>query len=278
MIFLCFCSKIKDTKGSEIHMKLFIFLGFINVINEYFESFRNNPLISLIPFIFGIIIGFAVCFLLYLLVIVSSLKKTEKIASSQVFDVDDEIINNLISNAKNKYIEEASTANTNTKIESLKYICSDLLNDIAKTYYPKSKFPLYELSIDEFLRLVSYIQNRVDSLFKGKILKNIYIEFWGFDLKKKIDESAAYKAANKVASKASVVWSALNILNPAYWIKKIAIDRTFNVIINKIATTVIDIVGDEGNKVYSKNVFVTEQTEDELQKEIEGIIKGEYNE
>ena len=264
-------------------MKLFIFLGFINVINEYFESFRNNPLISLIPFIFGIIIGFAVCFLLYLLVIVSSLKKTEKIASSQVFDVDDEIINNLISNAKNKYIEEASSANTNTKIESLKYICSDLLNDIAKTYYPKSKFPLYELSIDEFLRLVSYIQNRVDSLFKGKILKrvkNLRLSqiVYLIDLKKKIDESAAYKAANKVASKASVVWSALNILNPAYWIKKIAIDRTFNVIINKIATTVIDIVGDEGNKVYSKNVFVTEQTEDELQKEIEGIIKGEYNE
>lgn len=252
---------------------------FFNIIKNFFENFRQQPIDVLIPFFLGIVIGFLFSLLLYGLILVMSLKKTEKNASNVVLDVDDEIIASLINSAKKRYIEEINSSNSNKKIEVLKKICGKLLYDIASTYYPKSKYPIYELSIDELLKLTNYISMRVDSLFKGKILKKVknlrlsqIISL--IELKKRYDENTAVKAANKVAPKASFVWKMLNIINPVYWIKRLVINGSFNAILRKIAVTIIDVVGEEASKIYSKSVF-KENDNDLLEIEVQKIMEGE---
>lgn len=259
--------------------KFLLFFSFTDEISKLIENIKTNPFQTLLPFFLGIFFGFIIFFLVYFIVVLSSLKKTEKNASNVVLEVDDEIISNLVLNAKNKYIEESTYTNAARKIECLKECCWDLINDIAKTYYPKSKHPLFELSIDEFLILVNYISNRIDSLFQSKLLRKIKdIKLSSIvsiiDIKKKYDENAAAKKAVKAASGAANVWKFLNYFNPVYLIKKTFLDGTFNIILNKIAVKIIEVVADETAKVYSKNVFKSNPENDELEKEIDEIIKG----
>ena len=51
----------------------------------------------------------------------------------------------------------------------------------------------------------------------------------------------------------------MNIFNPVYWVKKLMISTTLVAVSNKICGIVIDVVGEETNKVYSKNVFNIEK-------------------
>lgn len=263
-------------------------LSVIDSVTNMFNSFMEDPLEKLMPFFIGIIFGFVLCLLIYLLIVISSLKKTKNSALDIVLNIDDEIIKNQIENARNKYIEESLYKNTSQKTICLRDACWDLMNDIAAVYYPEAKYPLYELSIEELIMLVNYISERVDSLFKGFLLKKIkkikvstIIKM--LDIKKKIDDNAVVKAANKyeVPKKVKVLTTILNSLNPIYWVKKIMIDGTFNIVVNKIALTIIDVVGEETSNIYSKNIFVRNEENEELTnelKKIEGLIEGEKNE
>ena len=259
----------------------------LNLFDQVLNSFKENPLVSLMPFFIGIVFGFLLCLLIYVFILINSLKKTEKLASNVVLEVDDEIINNQIENARNAYIEESSYKATNQKMICLRDTCWDLMNDIAKTYYPESKYPLYELSIDELILLSNYITNRVDNLFSGAVLKKIKnIKISSIlkivDLKKKYDQNKVVKAANKVhlPKGLKIAFTVLNSLNPVYWVKKVMIDGTFNVIVNKIALTIIEVVGEETSNVYSKNAFRKNNDEEIIKEinEIEGLLEGEYNE
>ena len=214
----------------------------------------------------GIIIGFIMCALIYLVVILTSLKKNENYVYKSKFEIEDEDIKRVIRSAKNQYIEESSNLPTNEKFRDILNISKELIHDIAKMYYPKSEYPIYELSIDELMMLNHYITNRVDGLFKGKVLrgfKKIKIAqiLKIIDLKKKIDENKAVKAAKKmhVPGIYKTTMSILNVFNPAYWVKKLMINTTMQIGTNKIATTIIDIVGEETAKVYSKSVFKIEK-------------------
>ena len=54
----------------------------------------------------------------------------------------------------------------------------------------------------------------------------------------------------------SVVMGALNIINPAYWLKKVGPKFAINIILNKLYCIAISIVGEETAKIYSKNAFI----------------------
>jgi hypothetical protein len=63
--------------------------------------------------------------------------------------------------------------------------------------------------------------------------------------------------------------SVLNIFNPAYWVKKVMITTTLNAVTNKICGIIIDVVGDETNKVYSKSVFEVDRKSNlEIEKQL----------
>ena len=168
----------------------------------------------------------------------------------------------------------------------VKNISLRLINDIAKCYYPNSDYPIYELNVDELLILCHYITDRINSIFKGPFMKHLkklklvqVVKM--IDLKKKIDENKLVKAANKakVPKILSSVGAVLNVFNPVYWVKKVMINTTLLVATKKIALTIIDVIGEETTKVYSKSVFNKESdlaidVESSIE-EIEHLVEGE---
>lgn len=258
-----------------------LFLGFINNLKNYFLNFE---ILDLIPFITGLIAGFVICLLVYLLIVVSSLRKTEKKAKNFVVDVDDETINQIISNTRNKYDDEAAPLKTSEKLVVLKDCCWELLNDISKAYYPNSKHPLFELSIEEIINLDYYIMNRIEKIFDKRLInkfKNLKITsvLNIIDKTKKITGNKAVKAVNKakIPAIAKGVTAALNFLNPVYWVKKVMVDAPYQLLLNKIAHTIIDVIGEETSKIYSKRVFIVDN-DNNIEEEINELIGEDINE
>lgn len=225
----------------------------------------------------GIVIGFLICALIYLVIVLGSIRKNDDYLYTSETEIEDEEIRRVIRNARNQYFEESSNKNMAAKINDIKEISWQLMNDIAKKYYPDSNYPLFELSIDEIMILNHYITNRVDQIFKGKVLKKfkkikISQILKLIEIKKKIDDNKVVKAANKVKIPGimKATMSVLNVFNPGYWVKKLMINTTLSIGSNKIATLIIDIVGEETTKVYSKNVFNQEK---QLDSDVDLTIK-----
>lgn len=252
-------------------------LSFIQNLKNYFS---NISFFDLIPFFLGVALGFILCALIYILVLLGSVKKeTNKI---EKISVDREIINIKINNTKNRYLAESNSLKTNERINLLKDVCWELMNDIASSYYPSSPHPLFELSIEELIQLDYYIMNRIESIFSSKILsyvkkvRIVTIEKL-LDRGKKINNSKIKKTADKVKPVAKGFWTALNVINPIYWIKKMVYDIPYNVIMKRIATTIIEIIGVETSNVYSKDIFGNEENyrrdKELIDKEIREIEK-----
>lgn len=260
-------------------MFLNIFDDIKNLISKLLSKFSWGNVLILLT---GIAIGFVMCALIYIVIVLTSLKKNEKEANMHKIEIDNDELKRIMRSARNQYYEESSNLPINQKITDLKDISWRLINDIAKVYYPHSNYPIYELSIDEILILNHYITNRVDSLFKGKVLryfKKIKIAqvLKIIDLKKKIDENKVVKMVKK--AKVPTIYKAtmavLNVFNPSYWVKKLMINTSLSIGTNKIASTIIDIVGEETIKVYSKSVFNQEKVIDsDVEKTIMELEQG----
>jgi len=243
-----------------------MYLNIVEGIRAFFRNlFSKFSLDNLAILIFGIIFGFILCFLIYLGFVLASLKKEEKKIIIQSDKIDLEKVERLIKSAKNQFLIESATKTTAEKINDVKEISWNLIHDIAREYFPNSNYPIYELSIDELMMLNHYITNRVDSLFKGPVLKpfkklRIAYILKIIDVKKKIDENKAVKTASKLNKPWKITWSILNVFNPVYWVKKLMISTTLVTITNKIGGIIIEVVGEETNKVYSKSVFNEEKS------------------
>lgn len=258
---------------------------FLSGINEYFNKLGDISFADLIPFLLGIVIGFVLCFLIYVLILIVSIKKDSRNTDVISIENKDDEINVIIGNYKNRYTNEASSKKTSEKIEFMKNISWELINDIAKTYYPNSQYPIFELTIEELISLDYYIMKRIEKIFSGKILSKvkkmkISTIIHILDMKKKYDENKIVKTTEKLKIKSIFkgIWTAVNFLNPVYWVKKLMFDIPYNIIINKISSTIIDVIGIETSNIYSKKAFVEDDEKtNEMVKEIEKMIGEENN-
>nr|HPN60757.1 hypothetical protein [Bacilli bacterium] len=238
---------------------------FLNIFTKFKEFF--SQLIRKLTFdnfdvlLFGIIVGFLLCFVIYLFIVLGSMRPRKDLPKLDEQAVDEQVFK-LITSAKNEYTEEFSTRPLKEKTPALREIAGNLIEAIAKIYYPDSSFPLYELSIDELLILNHYITDQIDSLFKGRVLaaaRKVRIAniLKIIEVKKKFDNTKAVKLVNQkpISGTVKVALGILNVFNPKYWVKKLLIDTTMTIATNKIALTIIEIVGAETNKVYNRSVF-----------------------
>ena len=250
-----------------------MFLNIFESIKEFFNKANETSHIdALSSLLIGIIIGFILCVLLYVAIVLTPIKKEER-KIIKLNKGNDEVITRIITNAKNQFVEESSTKSTSEKFDDLKNIATNIIHDIAKVYYPNSVHPLYELSADEMLILNHYITDRIDKMFSNILLKKLRkIRISSIlkivDMKKKYDQNKLVKAANKaqVPTILKSVKATLNIANPLYWIKKVMIDTTYTATVNKKALTIIEIIGNETNKVYSRSVFNIEEDQETIKK------------
>ncbi len=253
-----------------------MFLNIWESIRHFFmQLFSKVSWGSIFTLLTGIIIGIILCVFFYLIVLLRSFEKINQESTQPIPNENqkDEEVLSLIQGAKDQYREETESFNTSQKIIEVKDLSWNLIHEIAKTYYPESKYPLYELSIDELIRLNGYITERIDGLFQKRILKmtrNIKVSqiFRIMDAKKKIEDNKIVKGAKKIhlAGIGKTALNALNLINPVHWMKKLMLGMSINIGMNKIALIIIEIVGQETAKVYSKHVFLKQ--EEELEQEI----------
>lgn len=214
----------------------------------------------------GIIIGFTICASIYGILLLKSINKKEKeIKKVNELQTDNEV-KIIIDDIKQNYINSTEGMPFKERFEILGNKIFETINRIAGVYYPNSKYPLYELTIEELLMLTHYLSNRIDSIFDKPILapfKKISISqiFNILDAKRKIDENKAVKTLKKakVGKIKNAIMTALKIINPITWLKKLVVSSTINFAIRKMSLLVVDIVAEETNKIYSKKIFNKEQ-------------------
>ena len=246
---------------------------------------------SLIAFLIGIFVGFALLAIIYAILVVSSLKSKKYVVEVQNNEVTDEEILLIIKNSQ-KAFKDKGLKGAQPTINYAIEVTLNMAKDISRKFFPKSKRPFAELSVDELLRLSVYISNRINDILDRpalRLLKKVKLStILGLtDAKKVIDESSLMKMTKKYKVKKifNTVKNALNLFNPVYWIRKGIIDTSLNFAIKKLCQAVIGIAGEETYKVYSKRVFNEEKLIDsgvleiahELDNDMEDVTEEEID-
>ena len=235
---------------------------------------------TIISFFAGVFLGFFFLFLVYIYAALKSLNKKRKIKKVQEENISEVEINYLIDESVKKYKKNKEERK---EFGNLKYsinISKELATAICSKYYPKSKQPYLELTIDELLLLGKYISDRLDKLLDAKILnliRKMTIKQI-LDLKKASESITNNKfVKTTIEAKPKKIYDALRLANPLFWIKKGTMDILIKVVMNRIYLSTIVIIGEETYKIYSKKVFVSdasEKLETDLEKIYEDIKKG----
>ena len=176
-------------------------------------------------------------------------------------DVSEEELRNIIIDKQKKFKRHKKLGNQS--VAKLTFEMSyELIEEISKYFFPESKYPMLELSVNELLNLNHYITNRLDDILDKPILKNTknlqITKIMGmYDKKKAIEQTRLVKAAKKYKVGKVVKYgaAAFNVVNPVFWFRKLVINTSVDVMTRKVCIVVIGIVGEETTKIYSKKLF-----------------------
>jgi hypothetical protein len=215
------------------------------------------------PFALGVATGFVLFGLMIGFVLITGRKKRTKIYRSKETPLMEEAIQQMIENKQNQLVDTARIAD-NAYFRVAFELSIELITDIAKYYFPDSKYPLYELSIEELLSLNYYITKRLEKIVNSRFIrhfKNYRISTIVnlLNKKKAIENSKLMKLSRqmKVSKLLSIGKTVLNYANPVFWFRKLAIKPSATLLTKEACKLIIEIVGEETNKLYSKKMFET---------------------
>lgn len=232
-------------------------------------------------FLIGLGVGFVIFALVYLLLILLSLNKKKYVIKSQINDVSDEEIKKIILDAQ-KAFKDKKLKGEDTMIGYCYNLSKDLVIHIASRFFPNSKHPVFELSIDELILLANYISLRVDEILSKRglrifrKLKISTIVGWT-DVKKTIDENPIVKATKKykISETLTAAKKVINVINPLWWAKRFISTASMNLLLKKVCLVIMGIIGEETYKIYSKSVFDKDVSLDSGVNEIVEEIENE---
>lgn len=236
----------------------------------------------LFGFLGGIFTGVTLTFLIYLFFVLKTTKKNPKIVEARVTITDEEMVERI---KKTQQAFKDKKLKGNKSINYALDLCQKLIVDTASDFFPNSRHPLLELSIDEFMLLATYINKRIDEVldYRGlRILRRVKVSTIMniSDAKKSFDDNPIVKASRKY--KIAATWNAtrkvINLINPFWWAKKLVVSTSMNIIINKMCLIVIGVVGEETYKIYSKKVFEEERYIDSGNEAIARTFTEDINE
>lgn len=252
---------------------------FTDLFGKLGESFSIQTFIVLL---IGILLGFVICGTFYGLMMIFSLKSEQSIRKDKKLNInpDNEKIIKEVEEIKRKFLETSEGFTIKERFQYLGSTIVETINVVALEYYPESKYPLYELTVEELILFLRYLSYRIEEVFNKPFLKSfkkmtISQMFRFMELKKQISDNKAVKVASKIGTSKfkQVLMGIINYANPIYWIKKLVVGTTINIAIRKMCIVIIDIVSDETNKTYSKAIFNKEQQiyQEEINKELASI-------
>lgn len=219
----------------------------------------NLDFSTLLSFFLGILMGVIILMLFYALLVVSSLHTKEFVTKTEKDDLTTQEVKQMVSDAQRSFRDKKLRADSGRVTHCYK-LARDLSYGIAVRFYPESKHPFLELSVNELTMLTTYITQRVEELLNHRgirILRKLKIStIVDITTKgKQVEESKAFQTTVAIGEKLSKVKYVLNFINPLNWGRKLIVDNVMNIIINQICLVVLSIVGEETYKIYSKKVF-----------------------
>jgi len=250
----------------------FIKTGFLMLAIEW-ADIRN--------FLLGMGTGFVLLAVFVALVMITGRRNQTKIIKSKESPLLDASVVTMIE-AKQGLLTETARIADNAYFRVAFELSMELMTEIAKYYFPDSKYPIYELSIQELLNLNYYITKRLEKLINGRFIrhfKNYRISSIVSILNKKkaLDNSKLMKLNRqyKVSKILSIGATVLNYANPIYWFRKLALKPSTTLVTKEACKLILQIVGEETNNLYSKKLFETPEDEMKIETELDQMIDQE---
>ncbi|QLY40270.1 hypothetical protein HF295_05110 [Hujiaoplasma nucleasis] len=242
--------------------------------------FLQFELSTILNFLLGVLTGIILFFLFFLLFSTLNSKKRYRKRMLNQLPLEDHEVYELIEMKQNQLIETVRLTD-NAYFKVAFDLSFELLEEIASHYFPQSRYPIYEITIEELIDLNRYITNRLEEMVNGKILRHfksyrISSIVNMLHMKKAVDNSKVMKLSRKL--KISKFYNAsrtvLNYANPIYWFRRLAIKPTTEVLTKEVCKYIIAVVGEETNKIYSKS-FSEVINDDDLEEKFDEIIEKE---
>ena len=238
----------------------------------------NIDFSTVVSFLIGILIGAVIICMIYALIVLSSLRNKKFLIKVEDDSLTSTEVKDMIVQAQ-KSFKDKDLRGELSRVNHCKNISMDLVYGIASRFFPKSKHPLLEISIDEVMMLSLYVKTRIEDILNRRgirLLKKIKIGQI-FDVTQKttkVVNSKAFKVTKGVNNTFNTIKKIVNVVNPAWWVRKLIIDNTINIITDKLCVVIIAIVGEETYKIYSKTVF---NQDVEIESNVDDIINSMNN-
>ena len=238
----------------------------------------NIDFSTVVSFLIGLLIGAVIICMIYALIVLSSLRNKKFLIKVEDDSLTSTEVKDMIVQAQKSFKDKDSRGEL-SRVNHCKNISMDLVYGIASRFFPKSKHPLLEISIDEVMMLSLYVKTRIEDILNRRgirLLKKIKIGQI-FDVTQKttkVVNSKAFKVTKDVNNTFNTIKKIVNVVNPAWWVRKLIIDNTINVITDKLCVVIIAIVGEETYKIYSKTVF---NQDVEIESNVDDIINSMNN-
>ena len=228
-------------------------LTFFDQIGEMF----NGKIPGFLIFLYGLLAGVVFFLLTFLILtlIAKSKKIIDKYAKNEQIEVNPEY-KNIIKTNKDNYSTNCKGQDIKIKLNGIWTAISSMMNEISLLYYPNSKDPMFEITIDQLVDFLRYLTKRVNytvdrilegklsiverfskNSFKDKRISSLLLMFNGKE--KKPEELIKPKKENKLFK----------------WVKKKAINTGIKIGLNMVDDEIIKLIEDLGediNKLYSK--------------------------
>jgi len=234
---------------------------------------------GLINFLLGIAFGFILFTLTYIYFNVRGKSIDMDAVHKSSENVNEEELKELILSKQVVFKKQVKDQGFGKLVFDLSY---ELIDEISRYYFPHSKHPMLELSVNEIITLNHYITDRIDKILEQPILKNtrnirVTKLVQAYETKRKIDQQKIVKAVKSKAVKKTfkMIMGAVNLFNPDYWFRKLVISSSVDFVTKRIGLMIIGVVGEETSKVYSKKLFDKDLEFDLVEKELKALEIGD---
>ncbi len=154
--------------------------------------------------------------------------------------------------------------------------CHDLVKQIAAVYFPQSNNPEYEITIMQLLLLNERIAHRTRTMlddlpsFHKVTVASIMEAKSILEKTRQTIDKKGIRTGGRIAGR---IWSAISIVNPNYWIRKVIFKGASEMATRKALTSVYRIAGYEAIRLYRASAMQTDPLGFSLEKELEANLE-----
>lgn len=235
---------------------------------------------NLSAFALGIILGLMLAGFFYMILVLNAVRKSNNLRVPVKSNKHE--CYELVQKAKRDYKKRKRKYGPQGRFMLTRDLAERLAYEIARHHYPNSRRPFLEISTYELLETAKYIILRVEGILNRKPLNKLKslsgVEILTmFEFTEKVSENKTVKGAMKINNSAVVktAKTVLGVINPAYLVRRTVVNTTINMSVDVLCLVVLNIVGEEVYKLYSKELFRMNDTEQLLTEGVEEDAKEE---